>query len=551
MAQKYSQMSQFGEPINVELKMTSKEKKNLTKACLQKDWKAVFSMINKNVYVLSLTLDKGLTPLHHVALSGDVPAMNQMLNYPTCNQGILRDMLSGKFHLSNEIKAIIEWKIQKMKLENLSMPIFKEVPECSEILYQYISQVVRVNMEIGLRIFEPEKCSHFHEVCGVVFHSVSSDTLSTVKTALNQEFRMQGIALSGARTVAEFYNRILQIYIENGISKLAVKELYNQTPGHSGIYFTLLNAILLYSTGLKRCTSTTYRGVRIAQREIDAYSVNKEFNWLLLVSCSTATVSDEFDGNCVFQIDNSVKCHWSPRYLGNDDYVYPCGAQFRVIKVEKIGVKMWIYLKLMPPSYVGKFHENLKTELDKIVANIKAKHSQIRTYQESYAEECRKVFDLRKAQQNKKQTRKIKKKEVLLKNNRFAYNCTVCQETCHKPCSDFRGGSCPSVINEDVGSCSVCPGKCHFTQHSKERFKIKITEVKNEVEKNAAIETKKVHQAERELKSNLAEMDQLRIDFYKLARYFDTVLNVKGEEEREENKELIRTIEETKVMFMD
>ena len=546
MAQKYPQISQVVKPINADLKMTSKEKKNLTTACLQKDWKKVFSTINKDVHVLSLILDEGLTPLHHVALSGDATAMNQMLNYPTCNQGILRDILQGRFKLSNEMKAVIEWKIQRMKLENVSMPIFTEVPECNKILYQYVSQVVDVNSGIGWRMIEPQRCSYFHEVCGIVFHSVSSDNLSTVKTALNQELSVYGVALSGGSTVADFYNRILQIYAENGISKIAVRELYNQSTRHSGIYFTLLNAVLLYPTGLKRCTSTTYRGVRIAQSEINTYTLNKEFCWLAFVSCSTETVSEEFDGNCVFQIDNSVQCHWSPRYLGNADYVYPCGAQFSVTMVEKIGVKMWIHLKLMRPSYKGKLYENLKTDLKKILANIKAKHSQKKTCQNIYAEESRKVFDLKKAQENKKIIRKIDKKEVLLKNDNFAYNCKVCQETCHQPCSDFRRGLCQSVINEDIGGCKVCPGKCHYTQHKKERFKIEVTERKNPVEEVAMIKTRKLDLAEKDLKSKLAEMDRLKIEFYKIV----ILLKTCGEEGKE-NKELARNIEEIKIMFLE
>ena len=542
MAAKYPQTTVDEDPMNNNLAITN----DFTKACLQREWETVFTAINKDVCMTNLTLVTGLTPLHHVAMSGDITAMMKMLNYPTCNQGILRSILEGDFHLSNEMKSTLEWKTRKMKLENISIPIITEISECDKVLSHYVLQSVRANKGIYWKIFEPEKCVQFHEICGYVFYSVTDNTLSTVKNVVNRELSAHGIAVSVDCITEEFYERIVQIYTENGISKNAIKELYDQTSvQRSGVFFTLLSAVLLYWKGLGRCTATTYRGVRIEQREIDRYKVTKEFSWLVFATCCTEKVSKEFEGNCVFQIDNRNECHWSPRYLGNDECVYPCGAQFRVVKMEKVGVKMWIHLKLIDTNNYGAISNNVKSNLNKIVANIKTKCSEIKTCHKNYTEESKAIFDLNKARKNKNLIRNIYKKEVVLENGYFAYNCQNCQVTCHEPCNDTKERLCQNVITEKFGGCGVCPGKCHYTKHKKERHKIEITGMTEEIEDDVVIDNKDLVQAEKELKLKIAELKQLKLEFNKIACFMEIVLNME-EKKNKGFKERVKATEEMK-----
>ena len=324
-------------------------------------------------------------------------------------------------------------------------------------------------------------------------------------------------------TMDEFCSKILQIYTENGFSKTAVKEICNLTTGHSCVYFTLLNAVLMNWSGLKRCTGTTHIGVRIAQKEIDTYKAGKEFSWLAFVSCTTQSLPEEFDGNCVFQIINGPECQWSPGHVGNNKYVYPCGTQFQVERVEKRGVKMWIYLRLMPQNNNPVLYSKLKSILAKSADRIKAKYSQMLSHHKKYVKESKLKFDLSREQQIRNQTRKIDKREILLKTGKFAYNCSVCKETCHVECNDMKIGLCVSVIDGDTGGCKMCMGKCHYSKHHRQNFKIEITERENEIE---VIDTSKLQQIELDLQVKVTEIKQMKIGFYRTAGYLEMLLGL-------------------------
>ncbi|XP_047425127.1 uncharacterized protein LOC124996318 isoform X3 [Mugil cephalus] len=163
-----------------------------------------------------------------------------------------------------------------------------------------------------------------------------------------------------------------------------------------------------------------------------------------------------------------------------------------------------------------------KTEPQKLIKTVNVLKERIRlTACIQNQEERIKLTELK--QMEMKQIRKaLKKHEEEMKNNggmRWlafyggAVCCTVCEETCHYPCTmAWKPGQC-EVITE--GFCTVCTNKCPVTDHVKEKWKYVIktrrvqkteAEMKQKFKKNKSESEKKLRLVE-----NLdKEMNQLR-----------------------------------------
>ena len=115
--------------------------------------------------------------LQRVALSGDVTAMNRMLNYTNSNTATLKELLAGECSLSNEMKVIIELKIDKIKLENVSMPMYIEKSDCNKLLNHYFYLAVK---SVCCKEFQEENPILFHEACGYIFYLLTGKPISTL-----------------------------------------------------------------------------------------------------------------------------------------------------------------------------------------------------------------------------------------------------------------------------------------------------------------------------------------------------------------------------------
>ena len=128
-----------------------------------------------------------------------------------------------------------------------------------------------------------------------------------------------------------------------------------QTNLELGVYALLLNTLLMYwGDGIQAFTGTTYRGVILTPQDVTELVKDYEFVSLNFMSCSRREDSPKYEqAECMFVIDNSAKCLWSPKLIGKfsakadeTEYLYPCGARFKVVS----SAPNYINMKLIPPQ---------------------------------------------------------------------------------------------------------------------------------------------------------------------------------------------------------
>ena len=453
----------------------------------------MFSLIDTDHSLANAVSEKnGKSPLHYVAQSGQVSLVNKLINYPNCDMNILTLVAAKNKQISKEVSATINWNLHRIKQERISKPVSREVNETNCILLAYATQAIRGRIGIICRKgHSPTLYRHFVELEEYVFHCIRLETVLKLSELLRIELNLLGNRMKHVNTLDKLYTELITLYTDSISNDTLLHALTTQGANSYAVSLTLINAILMYWDRLESSVSTTYRGVRIGQREIEAYWVGREIAWLSFMSCSERNISQDFIGNCWFQIDNSVQCVWSPKLIGDTEggheYLYPCGAQFRVTKVERIGVKVCVDLKLICPIkhesilVTGILYKELKSVMSNVVECVKVQNQKMLAQFDNYKTESEKLFELKREIDTLSdkfvETIKVTKREVLMAAGKLAYNCNECKHTCHAPCGDMERGMCPSAISGNVGSCQVCPGQCHYTSHQRNTFRIETSEV--------------------------------------------------------------------------
>ena len=76
------------------------------------------------------------------------------------------------------------------------------------------------------------------------------------------------------------------------------------------------------------------------------------------------------------------------------------------------------------------------------------------------------------------QVTEIRMRKVSLNSNTYVSSCLICNKTCHFPCffqNDMKRHRC--VVTR-YGFCTVCPRKCHWSNHTTDTFRIESYPVK-------------------------------------------------------------------------
>ncbi|XP_010790098.1 uncharacterized protein [Notothenia coriiceps] len=97
----------------------------------------------------------------------------------------------------------------------------------------------------------------------------------------------------------------------------------------------------------------------------------------------------------------------------------------------------------------------------------------------------------------------------------FITNCQLCHFTCHKVCgipNDADKNGCIAIGHD--GNCTVCPGKCHWTNHFNQKYRWEYKDVKV---KQTVQELKEKFLKASEAKGTVQELiDQLEVEYQRL-----------------------------------
>ena len=391
--------------------------KTIGEEAKSKNWKNLFSLLDKWKNLVNKTdPDTGMAPLHYAAEANDVEAVQKILYYPACDPAVKTSIESSygaeqtaaMITTSDEVKAAIRWKEKKLQEEHTSEPTYVSIHDSNLILMRYTAQTMeeykgdicdndlnleylKVFPEMGLFIFDFINLGDARMSAELKAFPFVPNNWKKAKSVVLTEIHKFDVTLSEtlAKTtkIDSFFKELIKWYTTDFIYIKLNIELRNQslnkpsTKTEFRAYSALTNAILLQNL-LKRpvYTQKTFRGMDVGESDIKKYSKGKEFAWLSFTS-SSSDENKSFSGNCKFIIDNSNTCIWSPRGISSfsanqteDEYLYPCGAQFRVTKVEKVNGKTQIHMKLIcktePRQLLSIIASNFEMQAEGIKAAI-------------------------------------------------------------------------------------------------------------------------------------------------------------------------------------
>ncbi|KAJ0000912.1 hypothetical protein NQD34_005932, partial [Periophthalmus magnuspinnatus] len=129
---------------------------------------------------------------------------------------------------------------------------------------------------------------------------------------------------------------------------------------------------------------------------------------------------------------------------------------------------------------VLKERKQLETAVEGLLPQVKAalaKIQEIKTIMERVKDH---EADMTSNKNYEIQVEVIKPVQVPLTNKReYLTNCQACHVTCHYPCAikdDSKKDGCTAM--NPAGTCTVCPGKCHWSAHLNQDYRWEYTPVK-------------------------------------------------------------------------
>ena len=500
-----------------ELKQADAININQMSTALEKgDIVEVAKIIDTNQHLVNVVPPElGLGPLHQAAIMGDVDVVNKLLYYPASNPDIQTTAAQYNIHgpgktaeeltTSEHVKEAISWKKQQLTQEYYACPTYVGITDSNHILMDYASHTIEAHK--GLLCsdrFDSENFNVFPKMVEDVFlytHYSSKWEQAREITCrdLNGFDNMLAKQVMEQRSRESFYIKLIEVYtsekirlytnLNSELRNQAVK-MYKSTRFSS--YAVIVNAILFVWDQLESYSEVTYRGMNLDEKELNDYSVGIEFAWLNFVSSSSdKKVAQRFGKNkdklkSLFIFDNKIQCKWSPKSIEKisnhereKEYLYPCGAQFKVTKVETMGEFIHIYLELICvvdstplrslfDETVARTENNIETikeeskQFEKDLSQLKyivqtAKDNQIEMHNN----------DSYEVHNDEEKTERVE-----LPKGVFIYSCIWCKTVCHDPCSQECGDICRVAISDD--QCTVCSAKCPWSLHKKYPFRTEL-----------------------------------------------------------------------------
>ena len=521
----------------------------ISEALERGDLKDVVDIIDTNQHLVNVVpAEVGLAPLHQAALTGDVTVVEKILHYPAADPDVRTTAADRNVHgagktaeeltSSEEVRAAISWKKQQLTREYYTCPTFVEINDSNYILMDYSSPTIEAHR--GLLCpeeFNSECFSAFPKMLEDVFiyihysskweeaWDITSKELSKFERSIGEQVRTRNSKESFYRFLIEVYtSEKMGVYrnLNNELRNRAVKMKKKNRSTQFSVYSSIVNCILFVWGDLQPYTDVTYRGMNLTEEDLDTYSVGTEFAWLNFVSSSSSKrVAEKFKTkpNSIFVIDNKTECKWSPKSIEafsvherEKEYIYPCGAQFRVTRVEHQDTVTYVHLELINKVDLtplrSVFEETVsRTELDLLsiqqgIKDFEREYDQLKQIQDSVNSNRIEMYNNDNFQLEKEEERM---EEEPLPKGVFIYSCTWCKTVCHDPCSEECGSICRVAIPDN--QCTVCSAKCPWSLHKKTPFRMRIVK-ESKTKINESMKRRYVS-AETEYRENKAMMDRL------------------------------------------
>ena len=518
-----------------QIKVISEEAKS-------KNWKKVFSLLDKSKNLVNKAdPDTGMAPLHYAAEANDVEAVQKILCYPACDPAVktLKSSSHGagktpaEITTSQEVQGAIRWREKKLLEKHTDVPIYVSVYDSNLILKRYIGQAMELNGGDKCDDYlDANNLKLFPEMGSFIFDFINKgDNWKHARDAVAKEIYYFDAAknLHSSTMSEDFFKELIRCYTGSFSSDFNRKlrtqatELQHSNFPYKG-YAALTNA-LLFENFLKLpvCTETTYKSLMLGNSDIEKYTEGREFAWLSFTS-STSREQEDFPGNCIFEIDNSEACIWSPRRisdiscnLSEEEYLYPCGAQFRVTKVEQMYRKNKFYIKLIfipdPWLYAPIDTKDLEILIKELRERAGVLAGARRELDKIHVKMSKKLPKIKqKIEANTNYETLIIQKTIHKHFIKYeeAYHCSNCNFTCHYPCpeTDMQEGRCIVSGTADEEHCEMCPQKCHSSFHKKVNFVNEIqTKTETKLDKKMKSKFDRAKKKEEVIESKRSEVD--------------------------------------------
>ena len=370
----------------------------------------VAKIVNNNPHLVNVVPPRiGLGALHQAAIKGEVNIVNKLLYYPASNPEIQTTAsernkygagkIAEELTNSEEVRVAIQTKKHQLSMAYVKCPTLVDIPDSNLILMDYTIPSLESNRgTICSDMFQSNNFEVYPKMMEDVFlYAHYTSNWEVVKAKACEELirfdNQLANHINKLETRESFYNSLLELYtsaklaifknVNEEIRNQAVRKYISQV--RLSLYAAIVSSILFVWEDLQPYTEPTYRGMKIAKEDLDKYSVGTEFAWLAFVSSSKdQKVANKF-GNSLFIFDNKQQCKWSPKSIENvskfkkeKEYLYPCGAQFKVTNVETVDNKTHIYLELIstvdptpPRSLFDETVEAIKKDIETVDQKVK------------------------------------------------------------------------------------------------------------------------------------------------------------------------------------
>ena len=486
-------------------------------ASRKRDWKKFFKILNFWGHLINvINPNTGMAPIHEAALAGDEKVVTELMSYQACKINVKTKKpakvgagkTAAQITKSKSVKKALHCKlVEEKKKYNNQVPTCVDIQSAQLNLMSYVHGAMEKH-KICERKYNLDYFGSFPTMEERIFSFINTgNNWKSVRNIVANEVGKIDVTkkttISSITDKTAFFKYLIELYTKNNyhptvnshlrehpikLPSVAAKIQKNQKSCR--VYTALTNAILFHATlpGLgNRYTQTTYRGANVSDKELEQYGDGTKISWLSFTSSSSSKEVALIYTGILFIIDNETVCPWSPRgikdisyFPDENEYLYPCGAQFEVIRSEH----KTVHLKLIDTQAIFQpiqlIYEEEKLHYDTLVTKYMQTYNLLydeKNVIDTASEELRalhlRVENLRRFENQVVENRS---RRIDLQKGRKSYHCRICNTTCDFPCpeSHMSSGRCGFCIPLAEGACTKCQGRCHYSKHSRVGYRFEV-----------------------------------------------------------------------------